>query len=98
MHVCVQARSAIGQCYASGNDVDVALLSQFLRPWRFQLRQFARGLAGLWAAAEAQPPRIDADTADADRFAHPIAAHDPLRGRDIALNLRLECGSEGADS
>jgi hypothetical protein len=52
MHVCVQAGSAIGKCCAPGNDVDVPLLYQFLRPGRFQLRQVARGFAALGAAAD----------------------------------------------
>jgi hypothetical protein len=97
MHVCVQAGSAIGKCCASGNDVDVPLLYQFLRPGRFQLRQCARGFAALGAAAEAQPRRIDADTADADRFANPIAADELWPGGDIALDLRVECVADGED-
>src|SRR5260370_29705853 len=98
MHVCVQAGSAIGKCCASGNDVDVPLLYQFLRPGRFQLRQVARCFAALGAAAEAQPRRIDADTADADRFANPIAADELWPGGDIALDLRVEAVADVAET
>src|SRR5258708_29431597 len=97
MHVCVQARSAIGKCCASGNDVDVPLLYQFLRPGRFQLLQVARGFAALGAAAEAQPRRIDAYTADADRFANPIAADELWPGGDIPLHLPVERVADADD-
>src|ERR1700733_7044570 len=88
----------MGECCASGNDVDVPRLFQFHRQWRFQLRQVARSLAALWAAAEAQPRGIDTDTTDASRFANSISVDVLWVGGDVALDLRVQCVAAGEDS
>ena len=98
MDVRVQARSAIDKCCASGNDVDVPLLHQLLRPRRFQFREIARGFATLWTAAKAQPSRVDAHAADADRFANLIALFGFWSGDNIAFNLRVQRVTDGEDA
>lgn len=58
-----------------------------LRAGRFRLLQDGRGLAALGAAAEAQPGRIDADAADAGRFANPIAGDCIVQWQDFPKQI-----------
>ena len=98
MYIGVQAGSPIGECCASGNDIDVTRLFQSHRQWRFDLCQVARHFAALWAAAEAQPRGIDADTTYAGRFANSISIDVIWLGCDVTLDLRVECAADGENS
>src|ERR1035441_289737 len=97
MHVGVEARSAISERGTSCNDVDVPLLDQFLGPWGHQLGPGTRSLTALGAAAEMQPRRIHPDAADAGRFAKLRVGGGSWPGRDLALDLRVECFADGED-
>ena len=98
MHVRVVTGSAISKSCAARNDVDMSILRQLLRPRRFQLRKIACRLAALRAAAEAEPRRVDAHAADGGRFAHLLCADRFWSRRDITLDLRVQCATDGEDS
>jgi hypothetical protein len=76
----------------------MSTLRQLLRPRRFQLRKVALCLAALGTAAEAQPRRVNAHTADGGRFANLLRADRFWSRRDIALDLRVQRASDGEDS
>ncbi len=97
----MQARGAISKCRATCDDIDMALLDNFLRPGRFEFRQVARGFATAGTAGtatEVQPNRVDAHAADVDRFANLIALLGFWFGDDIALNLRIQRLTDGEDT
>ena len=94
----MQSRGAISKCRATCDDIDMALLDNFLRPGRFEFRQVARGFATAGTATEVQPSRVDAHAADLGRFAKLIALLGFWSGDNIALNLRVQRLTDGEDT
>src|SRR5260370_33694341 len=98
MRVRVETRGAISKSCTACNEVDMSIARQLLRPRRFQLREVARRLAALGAAAEAQPRRVDAHAADGGRCPNLLCAEGFWSRRDIALDPRVQRATDGEDS